>query len=119
MFQGMGRGLVSDTDLACNELIAECEVIPLSKVDTDKLEDTILASYKFTYAKGRDCIVLGVGSLFNHSETPNVIYRLERIGKRKVMRFYTNQVVSAYTQLFTNYKADSTDNLDMGKYFSK
>jgi SET domain-containing protein len=103
------RGLYADRAIKQNEILAKCELIVLSKSDTEKLQDTELKWFKFCYDKKRDCLVLGDGELFNGSDEendPNVGYFLEPLENRKVMVFYALRDLKDGEQLFIDYSAD-------------
>ena len=65
---GKGRGVIACRNFAEGEVIERCPVIVLSEVET---APGMLANYTFTWCGGRQAIVLGYGSLYNHSANPN------------------------------------------------
>lgn len=97
----MGRGVFSLIDLKKGSLVEVSELIILSKKDTKIVLSGLksLAKFLFTYNKEQVAIALGVGSLFNHSNKPNIEY----IFKNKKLYFITNKSVKAGEQLFINY----------------
>ena len=103
-----GRGLYvkEDSLYLKNQVIMSCEILPLSKTDTIKLEDTALKLYKFKMTDTEDCIVLGDGSLFNHSDKPNVNYFFISRPHRIVMVFVATRTIHPKEQLFINYTQD-------------
>lgn len=122
MFDGMGRGLVANTDLREHQAVCRCELLILSPEDTAVVNRTGLQHYTFAYdlqdtSKPRDCLVLGDGEIFNHSDDANVGYRLEDIGDRKVMLFYALRPIKAGEQLFINYNAD-VDEVEIDGYLT-
>ena len=58
---------------------------------------TVLEHYLFRF-KGEMLLCLGVGSLFNHSRTPSLDYRIDR--KELIIRFYAARdvMVTRFTQ---------------------
>lgn len=103
----MGRGLYATRDLAAGETIMDCELLVLSETDTPIVNSTDLQWYTFKYDKQRDCLVLGLGEIFNHDDAANVNYELVLVDGRHMMRFSTNQPVVAGDQLFIDYTADA------------
>ena len=109
----MGRGVFAswsfDEDLVDKELVS-CELLVLNHSDTYYVNKTDLKHYTFKYNDEQDCLVLGIGELFNHSDTPNVSYslvdKLENGQIRKVMSFRLLKPVAAGEQLFIDYNAD-------------
>ena len=106
-----GRGLYAiDLGIKKNNIIAECELLVLDPLDTVLVNQTALKYYTFKYEGTSDCLVLGMGEIFNHSETPNVGYKLETIEDRKIMVFYALRDIEAHEQLFIDYNADTKVN---------
>ena len=102
-----GRGLYASDKLLAGETIEVCEVLPLSETDTQTVNTTDLKHYTFKYSDTRDCLVLGCGELFNHSDTPNVKYSLVKRGDRLVMEFKLIKDVYRAEQLFIDYNHDT------------
>jgi uncharacterized protein len=71
-----GRGVFATRRFGPGETIEMCPVIALSEVDARKLDDTMLCEYYFGWGEDRKqaAIVLGYGSLYNHSFTPNAAH---------------------------------------------
>ncbi len=101
-----GRGLYANTNLEKNKELFTCELLVLSETDTIKLNDTDLKYYVFKYNETQDCLVLGLGEIFNHSDIPNIGFRLIDLDDRKVMQFYTLKSIKENEQLFTDYSSD-------------
>lgn len=107
-----GRGVYASTDLPTGSIISLCDILPLSEKDTVLVNETDLKYYTFKFTDNRDCLVLGEGELYNHSDEPNVSYELIDHCGRKVMMFKTLRPVKNGEQLFINYEADSQVNAD-------
>jgi SET domain-containing protein len=73
---GRGRGVFAGRRFAPGETIEVCPVIALSETDARKLDDTKLSEYYFGWGKdGKQAgIVLGYGSIYNHSFAPNAAH---------------------------------------------
>ena len=72
--KGKGRGVVATEDIAEGEIIEYCPIVPISKNEADFLETTaenLKYYYLFQYAINKYCIMLGYGSVYNHSTDPN------------------------------------------------
>ncbi len=110
--ENMGRGLFSFTSFKANRVIMECELLVLSEQDTKSVNTTDLQYYTFKYNDAQDCLVLGNGEIFNHSEKPNVGYRLIDYDGRKMMQFYTLTEVNSDDQLLIDYNMDTKVNTD-------
>lgn len=71
-----GRGVFTSKVLKKGELIEICPVIEVSYKDHQKLVGNILENYTFVWntRKKSAAILLGFGSLYNHSTKPNADY---------------------------------------------
>ena len=105
----MGRSLKLVNAMPANKVLFTAELLVLSEKDTVKVNETDLKYYTFKYNDAQDCLVLGDGELFNHSDDPNVGYKLmDWAGNgRKVMVFYTLRHITSGEELFIDYGADA------------
>jgi SET domain-containing protein len=113
--QEMGRGLYATRTIEKGEVVAIEEVLLLSPKDTRLLEQTDLRHYTFRVSDLQDCLVLGDGELYNHSDTPNVNFELIYQDGRLKMLFTALKVVKYGEQLFINYESDA--DVDATEYF--
>jgi uncharacterized protein len=102
----MGRGLYANQDIKAGVVLFRAELLVLSPEDTIKVNETDLKWYTFKYNDNQDCLVLGDGEIFNHSDTANVGYTLTQYENRQVMVFVTIKDVKEGDQLFIDYSAD-------------
>lgn len=116
VFPTFGRGVVAMQYIDEGQLLERCPVLPLSSEDTTLVNKTSLKQYTFIFdkEKNQDCLVMGLGELYNHSETPNVGYRLDLV--TKTMEFYTLRPIAQGEQLFTDYRQDD-NTIDLEEYF--
>lgn len=119
MYPDMGRGLEALHTINKGIIIAEFEIIPLSKFDTYVINTrTQLGQYTFELNSKQDCLVLGDGGLFNHADTPNVGYAVVEVSGRLKMRFWALGDINTGDQLMIDYKADCRV-LNLENYFKK
>lgn len=107
----MGRGLYADKIIHNGTIVMLCELLVLDQVDTFKVNDTALKHYTFKFNENQDCIVLGLGEIFNHDDKPNVSYRVVFQDDRYFMEFKALSHIEAGCQLFIDYKSDSMVNV--------
>ena len=112
-----GRGLYASYDMRAQMMLFTDELLVLSPEDTKKIDQTDLRYYVYKYNDEKDCLALGHGTLFNHSDNPNIGYKIMEYGDREVIAFYTLRPIEAYEQLFIDYNADCK--VDMAKYMSR
>lgn len=103
----MGRGLYASRDIERGELVTLCDLLVLSPEDTTKVNETDLKYYTFVYNQKQDCLVLGDGEIFNHDESPNVVYFLQHDGPRLKMHFVATRDITEGEQLFIDYGHDT------------
>ncbi|KAI0647731.1 hypothetical protein C8Q79DRAFT_999339 [Trametes meyenii] len=76
--EGKGRGVYACREISAQTLI---EVSPVLLFTVEEYEahgrHTVLDHYTFKWRDGRMALALGLGSLFNHSQRPNVSYTLD------------------------------------------
>lgn len=101
-----GRGLYACHEIPANTLLFTAELLVFNPKDTIKVNETDLKWYTFKYNENQDCLVLGDGEIFNHSDIPNVSYKLIDFDSRKVMAFHTTRPIETHEQLFIDYSAD-------------
>lgn len=71
---GKGRGVFAAKDFKKGEIIECCPMIIIPRNQVMKMSDTILGEYLFALAEGQCAIILGYGSIYNHSYHPNAVY---------------------------------------------
>ncbi|KAG6890802.1 hypothetical protein C0995_003235 [Termitomyces sp. Mi166 len=73
-----GRGVYASRAISAQTLIEISPVLFFSKEEyAEHGRFTVLDDYTFKWTDGRMALALGLGSLFNHSEQPNVSYVLD------------------------------------------
>lgn len=108
----MGRGLFATELVGVGEVLMSCEILLLSEQDTKTVNATGLQYYTFKVTDAQDCLVLGLGEIFNHGPDANVIYNLEEVNGRLMMVFMAVRTVKPGAQFFINYAADSAVNVE-------
>lgn len=103
------RGVFATRDIAKGELLHEAPVIPYPNEDHEHIEKTILADYVYEYGANHTAILLGYGSLFNHSYTPNATYEISF--EKHTFDFYAYTDIKAGEEILINYNGEE-DNMD-------
>lgn len=109
-----GRGLYASGLILRGTIVMECEILVLSSQDTVTVNQTDLKHYTFKFNETQDCLVLGLGEIFNHDDKANVDFELVERDGRKLMQFRANNYVVQGQQLFINYNADVQ--VDVSRY---
>lgn len=98
------RGVFAKRDIAKDELIHEAPVIPYPDEDNEFIDKTIFSDYVFQYGVNHAALVLGYGSLFNHSYTPNATYDINF--DNHTFDFYAYTDIKAGEEILINYNGD-------------
>ena len=98
------RGVFATQDISIGDLIHEAPVIPFPNEEHEFIEKTILADYVFQYGANHTAILLGYGSLFNHSYTPNASYEINF--EKHTVDFYAYKKINAGDEILINYNGD-------------
>jgi SET domain-containing protein len=101
--EGRGRGVFAARRFEPNETIEICPVIVLSEVDARRLDSTGLYDYYFGWGKdGKGAaIVLGHGSLYNHSFSPNAVYHKNEVDR--TMSFAAVKAIASGEEIVIRY----------------
>jgi SET domain-containing protein len=98
------RGVFATRDISKGELIHEAPVIPYPNEEDVFIEKTILSDYVFEYGANHTAILLGYGSLFNHSYRPNATYDINF--NNHTFEFYAYTDINAGDEILINYNGD-------------
>jgi SET domain-containing protein len=79
------RGVFATASIKKGEVIEICPVIPMPVGQTKYVEKTFLTNYYFVWGpKNQPAIILGFGSMYNHSYSPNAEY-IERVKDKQAV----------------------------------
>jgi hypothetical protein len=71
---GKGRGVIAERDFAAGEVVEVAPVVLVPDADAAGVHGTIVARYWYEWDEGDYALVMGYGSLYNHSFDPNAEY---------------------------------------------
>ena len=99
---GRGRGLFATKNLSVGVLIHEAPCLLISRDSyDDHARFTVMEHYLFNCADGDKLLALGYGSLFNHSDSPNVDYRLDKASL--TIRYFAARSIAAGEEMCIYY----------------
>lgn len=105
-----GLGVFAKEDISKGEIIEESPVLVIPEDQLSELVKTRLIDYVF-FAWGADKnsggLVLGYGSLFNHSYTPNAKYTI--IAEEDLVRFEAIKDIKKGEEILMNYNGKPED----------
>lgn len=97
-----GRGVYSRSSIKKGQLI---ESSPILLIPHDEFNSSsVLDLYVYKYDKNTAALALGFGSLFNHSDSPNIAYQVNY--ESNCIEFIAAKNIKAHSQLFIDYGYD-------------
>lgn len=102
-----GRGVYARRDIKKGEIIESSPIIEVSQHDMSNLDKSTLVTYFFYFGKKKErlAIALGFGSIYNHSDKPNIIYKVKP--KVKLIDFIALDDINKDDELTFNYRDSS------------
>lgn len=101
-----GRGVFAKRNIKKGEIIEIAPVIIIKKDEWEKMKNTILSNYVFRW-KQHKAIVLGYGSLYNHSYRPNAKYITNF--NDQTIDFYARTNIKKGEEILVNYNGKPDD----------
>lgn len=95
------RGVFAKTDIKKGDVIETCPTIEFPEDDSSSFKEGHLVTYTFYLGKNKDqaTILLGFGSIYNHSHTPNAIYKR----KDTNVNFIASKNIKKDEEILVNY----------------
>lgn len=108
--KGKGRGVTATRDINEGEIIEFCPIIFISKKETAFFEEekTTLNFYYLQQPETKKvCLMLGYGSLYNHSKNPNaeIDYDIKRL--KDYLFFRALRKIKAGEEIVFDYQFDN------------
>ena len=107
--RGMGRGVFAGRPFRKGEVIEVCPVVPLPRSQVRKCEGDALDLYIFEWPRRGfpAAVVLGYGSLYNHSADANATFTPRPAADAMVFR--AARPIAPGEQIFIDYEWPATD----------
>jgi SET domain-containing protein len=101
-----GRGVFTYAEIEEGTLLEVCPVLIIPKAEVSVIHKTVLHDYYFTWGDAQEeaAIVLGFGSIFNHSETPNAQFIMDY--EQQTMDFFAMRTIPAGEEITINYNGE-------------
>ncbi len=100
-----GLGVFAGKDFQPGEIIETCPTVYIQTKERTFLENTILAYYIYPWTSTRcGVMVLGYGSIYNHSYTPNATW--EQDFSNKTMIYRATSPIHKGEEILVNYNGD-------------
>ena len=107
-----GLGVYATKDIPIHTCFEICPVINFSRDLFDchtrfHNAEHILTDYMFTWDNGQVALVLGYGSLYNHSSYPNAFWRVKNNKQNPGLELFAKKNIKAEEEIFIRYHPDS------------
>jgi len=105
-----GRGVFAGCNIKKGEIIESCPIIEVPKHDMSNLKESILVTYFFYFGKNKErlAVVLGFGSIYNHSYKPNAKYKIKP--EKKIIDFIALNNIRKDDEITFNYNCANPKN---------
>lgn len=111
-----GNGVFATTDLRKGSIVEICPAIFMPIKEFEQIKQTKLFYYFYEYSNKEFAIVLGYGSVYNHSYQPNAQYKFNYL--RRVMEVKAIKPIKKDEEIFINYNYYSDDMTPLESWFS-
>ena len=106
---GKGRGLIAARNIVGGEIVARSPVFVIPEKEWREIEATPIYDYTFEWGEDRGdaAVMLGIGSLVNHSYSPNTVF-VRRYAACEI-DFIALRDIATGEEITTNYNGDPDD----------
>ncbi|MEK7550831.1 MAG: SET domain-containing protein [Patescibacteria group bacterium] len=105
---GRGRGVFALKEFGVGEIIEDCPVINITPNERKRVEKTIFNYYIYPWRSTRSgSLVLGCGSLYNHSFDPNADWKQNF--KSETMVYRALRSIKKGEEITVNYNGEPDD----------
>lgn len=112
-----GQGVFANVDFKKGEIIEKAPILLMPIKEFEHIKKTKLYYYFFEYTNSHFAIVLGHGSLYNHSFTPNARY-LYNFKNRQLIIKATKDIKKG-EEIFFNYNYYPDDKTPLEDWFKE
>jgi uncharacterized protein len=108
-----GRGIFAAKRIKKGTLIEHAPILVTPAADWRHLKHTVINHYVFVWHEQTDeaGLVLGFGSLYNHSYQPNAYTELDK--RHKAMKYIALHDIPAHEEITINYNGDENDQSEL------
>lgn len=103
-----GRGVFATTNIEEGEIVESCPTLTLTPTERKYCSHTLLNYYMYPWRSTRSAsVVLGYGSIYNHSFNPNADWKQNFKSKTMVYRALRN--IKKGEEITVNYNGEPDD----------
>ena len=104
---GRGRGVFALKNFKKGDVIEVCPIVYISQKEDLNIQETILGKYIYEWRENDGAIILGYGSIYNHSFAPNATY--SRDFKNITLVYKAWKKIGKGDEIFVNYNGNPRD----------
>jgi SET domain-containing protein len=107
--QGKGRGVVATEDIKSGEIIEICPIIFISEEEVNFIKNSseiLKYYYLWQYAINKYCLMLGYGSIYNHSLAPNADVDYNTQSPENYLTFQAIKDIKTGEEILIDYEFD-------------
>ena len=107
--KGKGRGVVATENIKLGEIIEVCPTIFISKEEAEFTKNSEVLKYYCLeqYAIGKSCVMLGYGSIYNHSKNPNADIEYNEEKPENYLTFRAIKDIKTGEEIVYDYEFDN------------
>ena len=98
------RGIIATETIKPGQIIEKCPILIYDNSNRKHVKHTVIEKYYFIWTKTKDAIILGYGSLFNHSFQPNAKFIYDYRNKKVVIKAI--KYINPGEEITFNYNMD-------------
>lgn len=110
-----GNGVFAGKDIKKGKVIEVCPVVFMPMKEFELIKKTKLFYYFYEYSNKEFAIVLGYGSVYNHSYQPNAQYKFNYL--RRVMEIKAINTINKDEEILINYNYYPDDTTPLEDWF--
>lgn len=97
------RGVFANVDIPKDQVIETCPYLEIPETEIESIAAGYLHNYLYFFGpdKEKALLALGFGSIYNHTYTPNAVYKIKP--KQKIIEFISVQDIPKDTEITVNY----------------
>lgn len=104
-----GRGVFANVNIPKGQIIETCPYLEIPGSEIENIAAGYLHNYLYFFGPDKDSalLALGFGSIYNHTYTPNAIYKIKP--QQQVIQFISTQNIKKSQEITVNYIQSNPD----------
>lgn len=114
-----GRGVFALRNIKKGENVESCPILEIPQYEMEYFKESILITYLFYFGKKKEraAFALGFGSIYNHSDKPNVSFKIKP--EKELIEFTALVDIKKGEELTFNYRGGKNDKKKLPLWFEQ